>query len=102
VLVGLTIGCAGPRSAEEESAMASKSIQEVLAAHTDSLMALPGVVGTAIGRCDTVLCIRVFLRDSSAVTQRAIPDSLEGYPVKVEVTGAFQTRPGNGAPPAPS
>lgn len=82
--------------------MPSKSIQQVLIAHSDSLMALPGVVGTAIGRCDTVLCIRVFLRDSSATARRAIPDTLEGYPVQVEVTGEFQRRRGNGASSTPS
>jgi len=82
--------------------MRSSSIQQVLAAHTDSLMALPGVVGTAIGRCDTVLCIRVFLRDSSSAARQAIPDTLEGYPVRVEVTGGFERRRGNGTLFTPS
>lgn len=82
--------------------MRSRSIQQVLAAHTDSLMALPGVVGTAIGRCDTMLCIRVFFRDSSAVARQAIPDTLEGFPVQVEVTGEFRQRRGNGASSTPS
>ena len=72
--------------------MSSRSIQEVLAAHTDSLMAVPGVVGTAIGRCDTTLCIRVFFRDSTAAARGGIPEILEGHPVKVEVTGEFHRR----------
>ena len=72
------------------------------AAYSDSLMALPGVVGTAIGRCDSALCIRVFCRDSSAAAGGAIPEAIEGYPVKVEVTGEFRARPGNGSPPGPS
>ena len=72
--------------------MASQSIEDVLAAHNDSLMAIPGVVGTAIGRCGDVLCIRVFLRDSSEALRRAIPDSLEGHPVRAEVTGPFEPR----------
>jgi hypothetical protein len=76
--------------------MSSRSIEEVLAAHTDSLMELPGVVGTALGRCDTVLCIRVFLSDSSAAVRRAIPETLEGYPVRAEVTGEFEKRGGDG------
>jgi hypothetical protein len=102
VLLGLTSGCTGSRSTEEGSTVPSKSIQQVLTEHTDSLMALPGVVGTAIGRCDTVLCIRVFLRDSSAAARRAIPDTLEGYPVQVEVTGEFRKRGGGGASSTPS
>jgi len=72
--------------------MTSQSIQEVLAAHTDSLMALPGVVGTAIGRCGDSLCIRVFVRDSSDAVRRSIPDSLGGHPVQVEVSGQFRPR----------
>jgi hypothetical protein len=72
--------------------MASQSIQEVLAAHNDSLLALPAVVGTAIGRCDDALCIRVFVKDSSDAVRRAIPDSLGGYPVRVELSGEFRPR----------
>jgi hypothetical protein len=72
--------------------VASKTIQQVLAAHSDSLMALPGVVGTAVGLCDGVACIRVFLADSSAAARAKIPAQLEGYAVKVEVTGPIQRR----------
>ncbi|OLC03076.1 MAG: hypothetical protein AUH45_06710 [Gemmatimonadetes bacterium 13_1_40CM_69_22] len=64
----------------------------MLAAHTDTLMALPGVVGTAVGRCDGVPCIRVFLADSSAAARGKIPAQLEGYAVKVEVTGPIRPR----------
>ena len=67
-----------------------RPIDAVLAAHNDELMAIPGVVGTAIGRCDSVPCIRVFLRDSSAGT--AVPARLEGHPVVTEVTGPFRPR----------
>jgi hypothetical protein len=81
--------------------MGSRPIEQVLAAYTDSLMELPGVVGTALGRCDSVLCIRVFLLDSSAAVRRAIPDTLEGYPVRAEVTGEFEKRRGEGASSTP-
>lgn len=72
--------------------MESRSIEEVLEAHTDSLLALPGVVGTALGLCDSVPCIRVFLSDSSETIRRRVPQELEGYPVRAEVTGAFRPR----------
>ena len=55
-------------------------------------MALPGVVGTAVGLCVGVPCIRVFLADSSAAARGKIPAQLEGYPVKVEVTGPIRPR----------
>lgn len=72
--------------------MAGRSIDEVLAAHTDSLMALPGVVGTAIGLCDGERCIKVLLADSSSDTKRRIPARLEGYRVLAEVTGPITPR----------
>ena len=67
--------------------MPLRTIEEVLATHTDSLMSLPGVVGTAIGLCDGVACIRVFVSDSSAASRRMIPNRIDGYLVRVDVTG---------------
>ena len=72
--------------------MSVRSIDDVLAAHTDSLMALPGVVGTAIGLCDGQRCIKVLLADSNPDTKRKIPARLEGYAVVVEVTGTIKPR----------
>lgn len=72
--------------------MTSKTIEAVLAAHGDSLRALPGVVGTAIGLCDGTPCIRVFLADSSDAARRRIPAQLEGYLVRAEVTGPIRPR----------
>jgi hypothetical protein len=82
----------GSREGEGEggSALATRSISEVLAAHADSLMALPGVVGTAIGLCGGERCITVLLADSNPETKRRIPDRLEGFRVRVEVTGAIR------------
>jgi len=70
----------------------TKSIDEVLAAHTDSLMKLPGVVGTAVGLCDGERCIKVLVADSSSRTKGRIPSRLEGYRVVVDVTGPIQPR----------
>jgi hypothetical protein len=72
--------------------VAARSIDEVLAAHTDSLMALPGVVGTAVGLCEGERCIKVLLSDSSSATKARIPARLEGYRVVVEVTGTIKPR----------
>ena len=84
--------CTARHDGEETRAVTSKTIEAVLAAHTDSLMALPGVVGTAIGMCDGAPCIRVFIADASAPGRRRIPAQLEGYAVKVEVTGSIRPR----------
>src|SRR2546426_8516042 len=97
VVAGGLAGCAYRDHREETQAVTSRTIEAVLAAHTDSLMALPGVVGTAIGLCDGAPCIRVFLAASGAAARRRIPTQLEGYPVKVEVTGPIRPR-GPGTP----
>jgi hypothetical protein len=68
------------------------TIEEVLAAHTDSLMALPGVVGVAVGLCDGTPCIHVFLSDSRDAVRRRIPSRIKGYSVKAEVTGPIEPR----------
>lgn len=72
--------------------VAARSIDQVLAAHNDSLMALPGVVGSAVGLCDGERCIKVYLADSNPDTRRRIPSHLEGYRVAVEVTGTIRPR----------
>jgi hypothetical protein len=70
--------------------LTTRSIEDVLATHTDSLMSLPGVVGTAIGLCDGVACIRVFVSDSNVLSRRQIPNRLDGYPVRVDVSGPIR------------
>jgi hypothetical protein len=72
--------------------VATQDIDAVLAAHTDSLLTLPGVVGTAVGLCDGERCIKVLVADSNADTRRRIPDKLEGYRVVIEVTGIIRPR----------
>ena len=90
------IACSGSRSGAGRGGrgdtVAARSIDEVLAAHTDSLMALPGVAGTAIALCDGERCIKVFLADSSPASKGRIPSRLEGYRVVVEVTGTIRPR----------
>jgi len=93
VLVLLAGGMACSSGAARGGAtVTARSIDEVLAAHTDSLMALPGVVGTAIGLCEGERCIKVLVADSNPATKRRIPDRLEGYRVLVEVTGTITPR----------
>ena len=83
-------GCSGTHSGG--ATVTRRSIDEVLAAHTDSLMMLPGVVGTAVGLCDGQRCIKVLLADTSTAAKARIPERLEGYRVVVEVTGVIRPR----------
>jgi predicted small secreted protein len=68
----------------------SRSIIEVQEAHTPVWMEIPGVVGTGIGQCDGVPCIKVFVAQKTPEIDRQIPAQVEGHPVRVEVTGPFK------------
>jgi len=92
VLLAGGMGACSSGAARGGATVTARSIDEVLAAHTDSLMALPGVVGTAIGLCEGERCIKVLVADSNPATKRKIPDRLEGYRVLVEVTGTITPR----------
>ena len=71
---------------------APKTIDAVLAAHSDSLMAVPGVLGTAVGRCNGAPCIRVLVSRVNDEIRRRVPPTLEGYPVHIDVTGTIVPR----------
>ena len=70
--------------------MPEKPIEAVLKEHTDRLMALPGVVGTAQGLCDGKPCIKVFVVKKAPELLDQIPNVLEGYTVEVQETGVIQ------------
>lgn len=69
--------------------MPQKAIKAVLQAHTDRLMALPGVVGIGLGQSQGQPCIKLFVSARTADSQAKIPTALEGYQVVVEETGTF-------------
>jgi hypothetical protein len=59
--------------------------------HSDSLMAIPGVVGVYEGLSkDGETVLRVMLAQDADSTRRRIPPRLEGYPVEIEVTGRIE------------
>lgn len=71
---------------------APKTIEAVLAAHNDSLMAVPGVLATAIGRCNGAPCIKILVSRVTDDVQRRVPRQLEGFPVQVDVSGPIVPR----------
>jgi hypothetical protein len=62
-------------------------IERVLRRHADSLIAVEGVVGTAIGERGGAPCLKVFLARDDPRLHRRLPRSLGGYPVVAETTG---------------
>lgn len=69
---------------------APPSITTVLASHTDSLMAIPGVVGVGEGDKDGRPTVYVMVERRTAELDAAIPDSLGGYEVDVRETGIIE------------
>ena len=80
---------------ESEDKMQEKTIEEVLKEHTNKLMSIPGVVGTAQGLCDNKPCIKVYVIKRSLELEQKIPKKIEGFVVEVEETGEFHALPEN-------
>jgi hypothetical protein len=80
---------------EEGRHMVQKPIEEVLREHTNKLMSIPGVVGTAQSLCEGQPCIKVYVSKKTEKLERKIPKTLEGYPVVIKETGKFKALPVN-------
>ena len=72
--------------------MAGRTIEQVQEEHTDAWMAIPGVVGTAIGQQDGKPCILVLTASSTEQVRQEIPSTVEGYPVAVQYVGEIRAR----------
>lgn len=69
------------------------SIADVLKRHTDSLMAIPGVVGVGRGEKNGAPTVYVMVERMTDSLRRSLPDSIEGYAVQVNVTGEIKAQP---------
>lgn len=74
--------------------MPKKSIETVLRENTESLMSLPGVVGTAQGLCADKPCIKVYVVKKTPDLMKQIPSTLEGYSVEIQETGEIKALDG--------
>ncbi len=77
--------------AQSSSSSSKRDINAVLAAHDKELLAIPGVVGVYVGTLEDrrTPCLRVMLARKTAES-RKVPQSIEGYPVIMEVTGEIR------------
>jgi hypothetical protein len=90
VSLALFLGCR-QNMAQGSSSSPKRDINAVLAAHDKELLAIPGVVGVYVGTLEDrrTPCLRVMLARKTAES-RKVPQSIEGYPVIVEVTGEIR------------
>lgn len=73
--------------------MTQKPIENVLKEHTQGLMSLPGVVGTAQSLCNDKPCIKIYVIEKTSELEKKIPNILEGYPVFIEEVGEIRALP---------
>jgi hypothetical protein len=90
LLFALAAGC--QENMAQDKTTPKRDINAVLRDHDKELLAIPGVVGVYVAVLDDgkTPCLKVMLAQKSAETERAIPRTLEGYPVVSEVTGEIR------------
>jgi hypothetical protein len=66
--------------------------EEALEKHQDRLMAVQGVQGVGIGGAEDSPQIVVMVSHGGTEMRKKLPSSVEGYPVKVEVTGEIRAQ----------
>jgi hypothetical protein len=91
-LATIGVACSSRAGQKGDSTSMRRPIEAVQGSHTDSLMRIPGVVGTGIGLCDGTPCIKVLVVRATPELRRAIPDSLEGYRVVLDESGTVRAQ----------
>jgi hypothetical protein len=66
------------------------TVKDVLERHSRDIMSIPGVVGTAEGKCGGKPCIKVYVEKKTPELASRIPARIEGYPVEIEETGKLK------------
>ena len=94
LFLSTTATCGEPTAVNEptKQPMPEKTISQVLDQHTDSIMSLPGVVGTGQGECSGRPCITVLVVEKTPEVLGQIPSAIEGYMVEVRESGEIKAR----------
>ena len=94
LVAGVWAACGAPVQDEEAArdSMSRTDINEVLRAHDDELMAIPGVGGLYVGLLDDgeTPCIKIMVVEKTPALEEKLPKSLDGHPVVVEETGVIR------------
>ena len=70
--------------------MPAQTIEQVQEKYQDQWMALPGVVGVAIGENEGKLVLKVMVIKITTELEQKVPKNVEGYDVILEETGEFR------------
>lgn len=93
--MGVGVGCLDSMAFASRGggSVPSSSIEDVLKEHTPELMSIPGVVGAGRGVCSEKPCLVVLVKKKTPELEKKIPGFIDGYPVRLEATGAISTLP---------
>ena len=69
-----------------------RPIDDVLNEQSPRWMKLPGVTGTAIGACNGHPCLQVYVDKATGQLRQHLPETVEGYDVRLIETGTFEAR----------
>ncbi len=105
-MIALWAAAAGPGAGAGERGQSRSmppSIAEAQREFADRVMALPGVVGVAIGECDGEPCLKVLVAGGAAELAAKIPSRFQGHRVVIDETGEIRApRPLRDPPPSPA
>ncbi len=80
---------------EKDKHIVQNPIEEVLKRHSNRLMSIPGVLGTAQSLCEGQPCIKVYVIKKTPELEQKIPSILGGYPVVLQETEKIRALPEN-------
>lgn len=90
-IAGIGAGCERGGKDNTRTVTAMKHIDDVIREHSDSLMAIPGVVGLYHGEDEEGrTCLKVMVKERTPELERRLPKNIEGYPVVIEETGEIR------------
>src|SRR3954467_11696336 len=70
----------------------TRTVADVLRAHTAQLMTIPGVVGTGEGEVHGSPAVVVLVSSRTREVDAHVPRRLEGYPVQIKVVGDVRAK----------
>ncbi len=92
-LSGLLLTSLWMLSPQKQPWASQTAIELVKEQHESELMAVKGVVGVGISRCEGKPCIEVYLANESPNLRKQIPTQLDGFKVDTKVTGNIEALP---------
>lgn len=68
------------------------SINTIKTKHESRLLSTPGVVSVGIGQDKGHSAIIISVESQDKLNKMTLPEELDGYPVKVQIVGAFRAQ----------